>query len=91
MCFVLVSEYKQSGRRSGCLSKHNVTAAQWLKGVNYAAWHGAKPIPDFSSSRYANHALNCVLFSWFTKYTPLCFHTVDIEYVNPVHVNACIR
>lgn len=62
--FVLcVCEYKRSSRGSGCLSEHNVTAAeQWLKSVNYAAWHGAKPIPDFSSFQYANHVELCIVF-----------------------------
>lgn len=39
-------ENKSAGRGSGCLSVHNVAAA---KSVNYATWHGANPIPDFSS------------------------------------------
>lgn len=74
MCWCCVCEYKRSSRGSGCLSEHNVTAAeQWLKSVNYAAWHGAKPVPDFSSFQYANHALNCVLFLCFTS--SLCFQS----------------
>lgn len=74
MCWCWLCEYMRSSRGSGCLSEHNVTAAeQWLKSVNYAAWHGAKPIPDFSSFQYANHALNCVLFLWFTS--SLCFQS----------------
>lgn len=74
MCWCWLCEYMRSSWGSGCLSEHNVTAAeQWLKSVNYAAWQGAKPIPDFSSFQYVNHALNCVLFLWFTS--SLCFQS----------------
>lgn len=80
-------EYKRSSRGSGCLSEHNVTAAeQWLKSVNYAAWHGAKPVPDFSSFQYANHALNCVLFLCFTS--SLCFQSNKNAFV---HIYICVK
>lgn len=83
VCMYCVCEYKQSGRGSGCLSKHNVTAAQWLKSVNYAAWHGAKPIPDFSSFSICKSCAElCIVFAVY-QYTPLCFQTVDVAYVNP--------